>query len=206
MFDLLPADQTWIVGAAVVAVLVAARLYAGPGPFGRDVDRITWQPLRRALVPIIHRLARRFAGADWYAESRVHEHEHVASVGLEPESILDVLSEAGSEPQPLASVATDWTGRTEVASWARYHGPKPFPGAPDWLRKRQDHVRLFEREPFPDGTPRTAITAHAEVNPWRFWGWRKHYRGIGKRAAPAVGRLRERLGVHPGSGAVTQED
>lgn len=162
-------DWLWWAVAAVVAVLVAARAYAGPAWFGPGARH--WQPLRRVLVPLLHRLAQAYVGEEWYAETHTAEREHVATLALDADDVLEDLAAAGYEPQPLASVATDWTGEMEAASWARYHGPKPVPGAPYWLRDRQVHVRLFERA---DGV---AICAHEESNPWRPDLWRDHYRG-----------------------------
>lgn len=162
-------DWLWWAGAAVVVVLVTARSYAGPAWFGPSARH--WQPLRRLAVPLLHRLSQAYVGEEWYAETHTAEREHVATLHLTVEALLEDLVDAGYEPQPLASVATDWTGETEAASWVRYHGPKPFPGAPEWLRDRQVHVRLFER---PDGV---AIAAHEESTPWRPDLWRDHYRG-----------------------------
>lgn len=177
LHESLPADPVWIAGAIAVAIVAAARVYAGPDLFGRLVDRL--QPYRRALLPYVDAAAKRYLGDDWYTETTVSHAEHVATLQLEPGDIVEDLEAAGYEPQALASVATDWRGRTEVASYARYYGPKPFPGAPDWLRARQVHVRLFRtaERASPAGPPLTftVVTAHAEANPWRPDRWRAHY-------------------------------
>lgn len=190
-------DPVWLLGFAVVLLLALGRFYYGPLLFGSDARH--WQPFRLAAVPIIDALARRYGGADFnYAETEVYPSEYVTTFTAGAMDLLDRLAAAGYEPQPLASLATDWTGTTEAASWARYMGPKPFPGAPDWLRPMQVHARLFPR-PALDGTPRMALTAHYEPNPWRPDTWRGHYRGIGKDAEKGVSTVAGDLGVQPNS-------
>lgn len=167
-----PSLPVYLTGGAVVALLVALRIHAGEQYFN-DRGR-AWWPLRRTLVPALHRL---FQSADegLYAETTISEDELVAVLSLPPEAVLDDLAEAGYEPQPLASFATDWAGRSERASWARYYGPKPVDVAPDWLRPRQIHVRLFVDEDATGG-PVTIVTAHEEATAWRPDLWLDHYR------------------------------
>jgi len=165
MIDQLPSAE-WLAGAAVVLTLVLLRARFGP------ITSVRWQPLRRLLLPLMNAVAKRYLGEDWYATSTRSKREHVATVPIQPHEVLDDLEAAGYEPQPLASLSEDWTGREEQASWCRYYGPKPFPAAPEWLRERQVHVRLFCRGGY---CTETAITAHAETNPWRFDRWRDHY-------------------------------
>lgn len=169
MFDSLPADIVYVGGVAIVSLLVLGRLYIGEHYFN-DQARF-WAPLRRHAIPLLHRLFQRKDG-DLYAETRVRESELVDVVDRPPEDVLEDLAGAGYEPQPLASLATDWTGATEVASWAHYEGPRPFHGAPHFLKPRQVHVRLFPRE------ERTAITAHAEATSWRPDLWQDHYGAV----------------------------
>jgi len=163
MLDQLP-PAGWLAGFAVVGTLVFLRARYGP------ITSVRWQPIRRLVVPVLNWAAKRYLGSDWYATSQRDRDEHVASVDLAPDELLDDLEAAGYEPQPLASLSVDWAGRMEVASWCRYYGPKPFPAAPYWLRERQVHVRLFETD---EGT---ALAAHAETNPWRADRWQDHYR------------------------------
>lgn len=164
MFNQLPPTD-WLVGAVVVATLVIVRARFGP------ITSIRWQPLRRALVPVLNRLAKQYLGEDWYATSTRDPSEHVATLPVGPEAVLDELESVDYDPQPLASYSVDWEGRDEIASWCRYYGPKPFPAAPYWLRERQVHVRLFVTK-----NGETIVTAHAETNPWRPDLWRDHYR------------------------------
>lgn len=156
----------YLAGFAIVLLLVVGRLFVGEHYFN-DRGRF-WGPIRRAFIPWLHR---RFQDVDdyFYAETEVEKDQLVGVVDESPDAVIDELDAAGYEPQPLASLATDWTGRTELASWARYYGSKPFRGAPEFFRPRQVHVRLFER----DGG--TAIVAHEESTPWRPDLWRDHY-------------------------------
>lgn len=179
MIDQLPLEDVpqeyWLyAGAAIVLfAIVAWRYRTGRRWFGRDTAA-TWQLLRRTAIPLLGRAARRLdplVGEEVYARTTVGTDEHVATVTADLDQLLDDLAAAGYEPQPLASLATDWAGRTEAASWARYYGPKPWSGAPAWLSERQVHVRLFQIE-----QRRVAITAHEEANPWRPDQWADHYR------------------------------
>ncbi|WP_265110922.1 hypothetical protein [Halosolutus halophilus] len=167
MFENVPDDVVYVGGVTIVSLLVIGRLYAGEYYFN-DRARF-WNPLRRHVIPLLHRLFQRQDG-ELYAETRVRESELVDVVDRRPEAVLEDLAAAGYEPNPLASLATDWTGKTEIASWAHYEGPRPFHGAPHFPKPRQIHVRLFPRE---EGT---AITAHEEANPWRLDQWQDHYR------------------------------
>lgn len=171
MLEELPSDVVYGVGFAIVSLLVLGRLYVGEYWF--DDQARFWNPVRRAVIPLLHRLFQR-SGEDLYAETEIGKHEHVETVPLTPRNVKQLLAEQGYEPQPLASLARDWNGRTELASWARYEGPKPFPGAPDWLRPRQIHVRLFADA---DNAMPTIVTAHEEATSWRPDQWRDHYSG-----------------------------
>jgi len=176
-------DIAWLAGAAVVALLVAARAHAGERWFN-DRSRF-WSPIRRVAIPLLDRTLRN-VDEGLYATNRATRAEHVATVDVPPAQVLEDLAEAGYQPQPLAGLKTDWAGRTEIASRARFHGAKPFAGAPEWLRPRQVHVTLFADTVEPDMIPvigeleeveRTIVTAHEEANPWRPDSWRDHYRG-----------------------------
>lgn len=187
MIDTVTTDPMWAVGFAAVALLVIGRLYLGPERF----NRVAWGPLRRTLLPVLDRVAKHAVGEEWYTAYDVNEDELVAVVDIPPDAVVSDLEAAGFIPEPLAAVKTDWTGRTEAASYAYHHGPKPFPGAPEWLRDRQVHVTLFERD---DGT---AITAHDEYNSWVPWLWREHYRGIGYEIEAGVNHAAALLDINP---------
>lgn len=176
MLENYPPDVVYGVGFALVSLLVVARFYAGEHWFN-DRARF-WNPIRRTAIPLLHRLFQR-SDEDLYAETEVGKDERVAVIPMPPRLVLKDLAAEGYQPQPLASLARDWMGRTEVASWARYEGPKPFPGAPEWLRPRQIHVRLFDAHSLAgmDGSPATIVTAHEEATSWRPDQWRDHYTG-----------------------------
>jgi hypothetical protein len=175
MIDQLPPDVVYVAGVALVATLVAARLYA-PGDWFSEDSRF-WAPVRRLAVPLLHRVFTN-ADGDLYAETDVGVDERVATLqGVTVDDVLDDLAAAGYRPQPLASFASDWAGRPEAASWARYHGSKLYPGAPEWLRRRQIHVRLFEIPAANVRGPAVIVTAHEEPASWRPGLWRAHYSG-----------------------------
>ncbi|WP_226043501.1 hypothetical protein [Natrinema sp. DC36] len=155
-----------IAGAAIVAIGIA-RYYYGP-----QFREVPWQPLRRVFIPLAHTIAKRSLGEDFYATYEVSEKEHIATLEAEPEAVIENLEAAGFVVEPLAGLKTDWNGNTEVGSYALHRGPRLFPGAPEWLRERQDHATLF---PAPGGG--TIVTGHNEFNSWRPDLAERHYRG-----------------------------
>ena len=171
--DVVPPEYHLPIAAVGVVVLLALWRYRVDRRwFGRDTATF-WRILRRTAIPLLGRVARRLdpaVDADVYVKTQVRASEHAATLDVGLEALLDDLHEAGYEPQPLASLATDWEGRVEIASWARYYGEPLFDGAPDWLADRQVHVRLF-RGP----NDEVVVTAHDELNPWRHPVG--HYRG-----------------------------
>ena len=175
-------DPVWVAGFALILTLGVARYRFGP------ITSVRWQPLRRLLVPVIHRIGQRRFGEEWYATSEQDPAGHVATVDVAVDVLLDDLEAAGYEPQPLASLKT-WQGREEAASWARYVGG-PGVGGLQWLRSEQVHVRLYRT-----GAGETAIFAHREANPWRPDLWRAHYRGRGQDVQAGREQVAEDLGV-----------
>ena len=193
MFETLPPEAVYAAGFAFVALLAAGRLYVGEQYF--DETARFWAPVRRLFVPALHRAFQR-ADEDIYAETDVSADELVVALrDVSVDDVRDDLAASGYQPQPLASVATDWFGQPEAASWARYHGPKPFAGAPEWLRPRQVHVRLFEDTRA--GAFDVVVTAHEEANAWRPDLWRDHYRGESFDVERGVAMAAEDLGVAP---------
>ncbi|MDF9748385.1 hypothetical protein [Natrinema salsiterrestre] len=173
-----------IAGVAIGGAGIA-RLYYGP-----QFKEVPWQPLRRVFIPLAHTVAKRSLGESFYATYHVDEDEHVATLDAEPEAVIEDLEAAGYVVEPLAGLKTDWNGNTEVASYARHRGSKPFPGAPEWLRRRQVHVTLF---PAPgDGT---IVTAHLEYNSWRPDLAEKHYRGVDMDIEKGVELAAQDLGI-----------
>lgn len=201
-------DLAALAAALGVAALVAARLYYGESAFSPESR--WWGPLRRVVIPLAHQILTTIDPAGEtgiYLTYEITREELVVSVETNYHAILDDLADAGYRPQPLAALKTDWEGRREVASWARYHGPKPFDAAPDWLRPRQTHVTLFA-DVAPSVNPTqsgdgedevsiTIVTAHEEANPWRPDLWRVHYRGLGMNVTRGVLRVSGDLGVSP---------
>lgn len=180
------AENIYAIAGATIAGLGAARFYYGPRFY-----EVPWQPLRRVTIPIAHKIAERKLGDDFYAAYEVGRREHVATLDVPFEDVVEDLEDAGYVPEPLAALKRDWNGSTEVASYARHHGEKPFPGAPEWLRERQVHVTLFET---PDGEG-TIVTSHDEYNSWVPWLAEDHYRGIGMDIDRGVEAAADDLGV-----------
>ncbi|UHQ96485.1 hypothetical protein [Natrinema halophilum] len=161
-------DNIYAIVTAAIVMIGIARAYYGP-----EFNEVPWQPLRRVFIPLAHTIAKRSLGEDFYAAYEVSPAEHVSTLNIKPEVVIKDLEEAGYVVEPLAGLKTDWNGNTEVASYARHRGSKPFPGAPEWLRRRQVHVTLF---PAPSGG--TIVTAHEEYNSWRPDLAEQHYRGV----------------------------
>ncbi len=170
MLETLPDETIYWAGVAIVTLLVAGRVYVGEQYF-RDRGWF-WSPIRRLAVPLLHRLFQRH-DEDLYAETRLSDAEYVGTLERDWRDVRNDLLEQGYYYNPLASFATTPDGTHEVASLAWYHGPKPWPGAPEFLRPRQVHVRLVDRSS-PVG-PRTAVYAHEEATSWRPDRWRDHY-------------------------------
>lgn len=162
-------NHIYELAGVAIAAAGAVRFYYGPQKF-REVP---WQPLRRVFIPIAHKVAERSLGAEYYAAYQVSRGEHAATLETDPEAVIEDLEAAGYVPEPLAAFKKNWNGHGEIASYARHRGPKPFPGAPEWLRERQVHVTLFEH---PAGG--TIVTSHYEYNSWRFDLAEKHHQGV----------------------------
>ena len=169
--DAIGTTPTAVLAVALVVSLGVVRTYAGGALLSlRFVE--FWGTARRIYMPVVDRLAKRVAGVA--AENHAHESEHVADVDHTPREIaraLDRVTDRVFEVSVLSGLKTDWDGHTEVASIVAYAGPKPFPGAPNWLRREQIHVFMFRT---PDG--RTRIAAHREANAYRPDKWKDHLR------------------------------
>lgn len=169
--------QLYIPVAVAIALLVIARIHASPRWWCPSMG-LFWNPLRMAIWPAAdHALAR---VPFLYAKTRVNRDEYAATLEISIDELRDDLSNAGYEVQPLSSLARDWDGRIERGSFARYYGKRLFPRAPDWLRRKQVHVRPFGRDGSLD------VTAHTELNPWRPDLALPHMFGIGLEAAPEM--------------------
>ena len=169
MLETLPDDVVYWGGVAIVTLLVLGRVYVGEHNFN-DRGRF-WRPLRKRLIPWLHAFFQR-ASDDLYAETEMRPEEYVGTIDEPWRDVRDQLLEAGHTYNPLASLATDPDGNLEKASLSWYHGEKPFPGAPKFLKPRQVHARVFAID---DST--TAVYAHEEATSWRPDLWKDHYRG-----------------------------
>jgi len=151
----------------VVVIGILIRVYAGSILFHPRYT-ILWNTLRRIFVPILNRVTLARFGVN--IENAAVEDEYVATL---PDSVADVVTEldtvAALEVPLLAGFKTDWEGRTEAGTVCIYHGPRPFPTAPDWLRDRQTHLTFFR-----DADGRTVVTAHEEANSYRPDQWADH--------------------------------
>lgn len=182
----IPEGVEWLLPVAIlvlgyVRVRSPQRWFAGDARFWYPLRRAIGKPLDKALEPIPF----------LYAKTGAYERELVATFDWSVDESISTLASAGYEPQPLASVAVDWLGRTERASMVRYVGPKPFefvlPSSlveqlPEWTRRRQIHARPFA---FDESGP-TTIVAHKEFNPWRPLLALPHLLGIGLDAKAGV--------------------
>jgi hypothetical protein len=175
VFDFLPVSgPTGAAAIALVTALIVVRFYAGARLL--DPKHMTWWGIaRRVFMPLIDRLAKRTVGIS--AENQAHKEEEVAMTPADPVDVRDALIEQSGERwevSVLSGLKTDWTGKNkEIASLVCYHGGKPAPGAPDWLRDKQTHVFMFSLS----GVG-TRVCAHEEANSWRPDQWRDHlYKG-----------------------------
>lgn len=194
-------DLAGLAVALGITLLVAARIRYGEHLFTSETR--WWGPLRRVVLPVAHSALESLdpkGETGVYLTYEIGSEELVATIEVDHQVILDDLADAGYQPQPLAALKTDWEGRREVASWARFHGPTPFEAAaaPDWLRARQTHVTLFTDEATTvtgETVPLTIVTAHDEYSPWRPDQWRDHYLGIGMDVERGVFQVADDLGV-----------
>jgi hypothetical protein len=180
--DLTPAE---VAAPALVVTLIALRWYYGSTLLSLRFLGF-WGVARRLFMPLVDRVAKRVAGVS--AENRAVPEEHVGDFSRSPKRLATTIQQASGrrfEVSVLSGLKTDWDGNTEVASIVGYHGAKPFPGAPDWLRAQQVHVFMFRIE------GGTRVAAHEEANSWRPDLWRDHLRkGDSFDAAAGVAEVR----------------
>jgi len=172
MIDSLIAEygRTEVVAPLVVTVGVLLRIYAGSVVFHPRYTKL-WNVARRIGVPILNRIALSRFGVN--IENRAVESEHVATVSFSVTDIVTALDTVGPVEVPLlAGFKSDWENRTETGTVCVYHGARPFPTAPDWLRDRQTHFTFFR-----DADGRTVVTAHEEANSYRPDQWADHLTG-----------------------------
>lgn len=162
--------------AAPVVVLALVALRWRYGSVLLDLRFVhAWNVARRVAIPLVDRVAKRAFGSS-IAENKATEAEHVADFDESVRDLCDRIQAASDrdfEVSALAGLKTDWEGNREAASIVGFEGPRPFPGAPDWLRADQVHVFMFT---LPDGG--TRVCAHMESNSYRPDRWHDHlYKG-----------------------------
>lgn len=197
-----PDGLEWLVVLAI-AVLIVWRVQASDSWFAPEAR--FWFPLRRYLATPLDEVLSRVPVL--YARTDTYQREHIVTSDISLEEANDDLADAEYQPQPAASITTDWLGRKERSSWARYHGPKFGRGwlpddlvdrFPEWTRIRQVHVRTFADHV--DGPVTKA--GHDEYNPWypNPLVALAHLFGIGVDVDTGVEKAAEDLGVEPVSG------
>ena len=175
MFEQLPdalMDMEVAVPLAVTIILVARFVFGGTLFHVRWID--SWNVIRRVKVPLISQyVLGNLVPFDFEIENSAHKEEFVAVSQLDPKEIeLRMAESIDSEVPLLAGLKTDWKDREEVATAVSYHGPRPWPGAPNWLRPRQTHRTYFRVRD--GGGWYTMITAHEEANSYRPDKWKDH--------------------------------
>ena len=166
--DALGTEPTAVAAVALVVALGLLRTYAGPELLGLRFLTF-WGTARRIFMPAVDRVAKRAVGVP--AENHAPVEEFVGDSSLSPREVADRLQRVTDrrfEVSVLSGLKTDWEGNDEVASIVAYDGPKPWPGAPFWLKPAQYHVTMFDA----DGA--TRVTAHYEATSWRPDKWRDH--------------------------------
>lgn len=162
-------DPVLVYGVLAVLLAIVVRVYFGDVVFSPRYVRV-WGLVRRIGVPILDRLVRNRLGIDAGIHYRIPREHGVARVEWSWTEVADRMARAESFEVPLlAGYKTDWEGRAERGNLVSYHGPKMFPGAPNWLRSRQLHVMFFE-----DESGNTIVAAHEEANSYRIDLWADH--------------------------------
>lgn len=176
-------------GLALLIVVTVDRQHLG-------ADDDWWQPLRRALWPILHVPLTWIGG---YALGLVTDEQYVATLDLEEEHAERVLAELGAYRNPVAALKRYREDQVSRGSWVFRStnsrvsvGPVGFP-VPDFFAKYQTHVTLFEAQSG-DGTD---VFAHRELNPWRHPI--KHLRAVHLSQSDGVERVRELFANPPES-------
>lgn len=163
--------ETQVAAPVVVLVAVFARVYFGGVIFHPRYVKV-WNVVRRLLVPIIDRVVSARLGIS--VENEAYREELVGYVDLTPPELARRLDQVAEPEVPLlAGLKTDWEGNTESGTLTVYHGPRPWPGAPRWLRPRQTHMTTFDVQTA-SGTFQSRLTAHDEANSYRPDKWVSH--------------------------------
>lgn len=161
--------EVGVAAAAVVLTAVLARVYFGSVLFApRHVT--TWNIVRRIATPILQRAIYRFAPFDIQIENESTREEYAATVEADPRALATTIDEVREVEIPaLAGFKTAPDGREERATFVWHVGPRPWPAAPRWLRRYQNHPTVYRRE---DG--RYDVYAHFEANSYRPDLWADH--------------------------------
>ena len=160
----------YVAFAILVSLFVVARMHSHPDIWDAKSGRF-WYPLRRWILTPVDDLVEHIPLL--YTKTTVSENEYITTLDWTHTDFLRHAQERGFEAQPLASIAKDWNGNIERSSIAYYYGAKLFPGAPNYLRKYQLHIRPFGED------KELTITGHTEYSPWHPVYALPHFLGIG---------------------------
>ena len=167
---------------SLAALLAFVRTLQGPRTrewLGPAAD--FWELVRRLLLPVLDRVARRRLPGDHYAAYELPLREVVGTIDATPEQVEQLLWDAGATRMPLAALKTlrfEDIEAVEVGSWAFRDS---------LFARRQVHVMLFAM----DG--QTVVAAHAEASALNPWTALDHYRGVGLSAEAGAREVRRRL-------------
>lgn len=166
--------QMEIAVPTAVGLIVLARVYFGDTLFHVRWLSV-WNVIRSVKAPAINTyVLGNLVPFDFEIENQAHEDEFVGVTSESPRDVALSLAEVTDNEVPLlAGFKTDWEGRQEKGTDVNYYGPKPLPGAPDWLRPRQVH-RTYFRVRDGEGRFHTVVTAHDEANSYRPDKWKDH--------------------------------
>lgn len=168
------------VAAPIVSIAALITLYGFLDSAHRGLDAKYWHRIRKQLLPILDRIARRFGLG--YATYQLQPEEFAGHINKPVSEVENILAENGFERMPLSAWKTLEDGRCEVGSWARRDGV---------LADFQIHVMLFRAE-----GNRTDLYAHEEYNPFHPAHATKHYEFIGHDPEAGTQRVADILADH----------
>ncbi|MFB6236942.1 MAG: hypothetical protein ABEH81_01090 [Halopenitus sp.] len=153
-----------------IAVALAARIYFGSVIFHPRYTKV-WNVARKILVPVFQKILR-IRGINAEIENKAYKEEYVCHVDIPPQELAQRIDEEREVEIPLLSgYKTNWKGQEEAGTFVWYHGPRPLPDLPRWLRRYQTHAFMFK-----DGDRGWMLCGHVEANPYRPDLWRDHFR------------------------------
>lgn len=163
--------------SSVVAVGLAYLFFYQGFIYKIGKNNAFWSTVR-SVLPYIDDTAREYG---FYSSYQISETEKVGTLKLSRDEAVDLFYEMGYIDNPIAAHKTDWNGRREVASLARYGRDgetiRSWPKLKRFLMmaiiiRKQLHVTLFEKE---NGD--ILVTAHYEDSPYNVFRAYQHFRG-----------------------------